>query len=127
MSNSISKTIQAAVYITSWITNIFATSDVRRVPDIFKKPVFFKFTGSGTPKSAEIVQGAVEDCYLVSALSCLTALCQRDEEIGVYGFLFYRDCYWVPTIVDEYPNTSSLPLLRRLRICQWQEAFLVLL
>ena len=90
----------------------------------FKNPVFF----SGTPKSAEIVQGAVEDCYLVSALStmtsierlinnlcvavspplldgffcvALTALLQRDEEVGIYGFLFYRDCYWVPVIVDE--------------------------
>ena len=50
--------------------NIFATSDVRRVPDIFKDPVFF----SGTPKSAEIVQGAVEDCYLVSALSTMTSM-----------------------------------------------------
>lgn len=50
--------------------NLFATSDVRRVPDIFKDPVFF----SGTPKSAEIVQGAVEDCYLVSALSTMTSI-----------------------------------------------------
>ena len=50
--------------------NLFVTSDVRRVPDIFKDPVFF----SGTPKSAEIVQGAVEDCYLVSALSTMTSI-----------------------------------------------------
>ena len=50
--------------------NLFVTSDVRRVPDIFKNPVFF----SGTTKSAEIVQGAVEDCYLVSALSTMTSI-----------------------------------------------------
>jgi hypothetical protein len=50
--------------------NLFATSDVRRVPEIFKNPVFF----SGTPTSAEIVQGAVEDCYLVSALSTMTSI-----------------------------------------------------
>ena len=50
--------------------NLFVTSDVRRVPDIFKDPVFF----SGTPKSAEIIQGAVEDCYLVSALSTMTSI-----------------------------------------------------
>lgn len=36
----------------------------------FKNPVFF----SGTPKSAEIIQGAVEDCYLVPALSTLTSI-----------------------------------------------------
>ena len=51
-------------------TRLFPISDVRRVPDIFKDPVFF----SGTPKSAEIVQGAVEDCYLVSALSTMTSM-----------------------------------------------------
>ena len=50
--------------------NLFVTSDVRRVPEIFKNPVFF----SGTPTSAEIVQGAVEDCYLVSALSTMTSI-----------------------------------------------------
>ncbi|KAF8160001.1 hypothetical protein B0H34DRAFT_782523 [Crassisporium funariophilum] len=85
--------------------NIFATSDVRRVPEIFEKPVFY----SGTSKSAEIVQGAVEDCYLVSALSTMTSmdmliknLCvARDEKVGIYGFLFYRDCYWVSVIVDD--------------------------
>ena len=51
-------------------SNIFLTSDVRRVPAIFENPVFY----SGTPKSAEIVQGAVEDCYLVSALSTMTSV-----------------------------------------------------
>ena len=50
--------------------NLFGISDIRRVPDIFQNPVFF----SGTPKSAEIVQGAVEDCYLVSALSTMTSI-----------------------------------------------------
>ena len=50
--------------------NLFVTSDVRRVPEIFEKPIFY----SGSPKSAEIVQGAVEDCYLVSALSAMTSV-----------------------------------------------------
>ena len=26
---------------------------------------------------------------------------QRDEEVGIYGFIFHRDTYWVPVIVDE--------------------------
>ncbi|KAF8194988.1 hypothetical protein BJ912DRAFT_1085666 [Pholiota molesta] len=85
--------------------NIFTTADVRRVAEIFANPVFY----SGTPKSAEIVQGALDDSYLVSALSTMTSverliknLCvARDEEVGVYGFLFYRDCYWVPVIIDD--------------------------
>lgn len=50
--------------------DIFTTADVRRVAEIFANPVFY----SGTPKSAEIVQGAVDDCYLVSALSTMTSV-----------------------------------------------------
>ena len=42
---------------------------VRWLPDIFENPV--SFTATGIPKSAEIVQGAVEDCYLVSSLSTI--------------------------------------------------------
>ncbi|PPR07664.1 hypothetical protein CVT26_001594 [Gymnopilus dilepis] len=86
-------------------TNTFSVIDVRRVAEIFEKPVFY----SGTSKSAEAIQGAVEDCYLISALSTMTSvdrliknLCvARDEEVGVYGFVFYRDCYWVPVIIDD--------------------------
>ena len=31
----------------------------------------------------------------------LTALLLRNEEVGIYSFLFYRNCYWVPAIVDH--------------------------
>ena len=34
---------------------------------------------------------------------------QRDEVVGVYGFIFFRDHAWVPIIIDEYvPPTSTL-------------------
>lgn len=26
---------------------------------------------------------------------------QRDEEVGVYGFIFFRDASWVTVIIDE--------------------------
>lgn len=26
---------------------------------------------------------------------------QHDEDVGIYGFIFHRDCYWVPVIIDE--------------------------
>ncbi|KAJ2914032.1 hypothetical protein MD484_g6364, partial [Candolleomyces efflorescens] len=48
----------------------FAPSDTRRITELTKnKPVFY----SGGKRAAEVVQGAVEDCYLVSALSGLTS------------------------------------------------------
>ncbi|KAJ2936231.1 hypothetical protein H1R20_g863, partial [Candolleomyces eurysporus] len=84
----------------------FVPQDTRRITELTNNnPVFY----SGGKRAAEVVQGAVEDCYFVSALSGLTSkeelvweLCvARDEEIGVYGFLFYRDCYWVPVVVDD--------------------------
>jgi len=105
------------------INSSSAVLEARRVTEIFENPVFY----SGTHDSAQAVQRAVENCYLVSALSTLTStdrliqnLCvavslmritvnvsasdftfQRDEEAGVYGFIFYRDCYWVSVIIDE--------------------------
>jgi len=27
---------------------------------------------------------------------------QRDEQVGVYGFIFFRDTAWVVIIIDEY-------------------------
>lgn len=46
-----------------------ATLEARRVTEIFEHPVFY----GGTGNSAQAVQGAVENCYLVSALSTLTS------------------------------------------------------
>ncbi|KAF4610983.1 hypothetical protein D9613_006504 [Agrocybe pediades] len=80
--------------------------DVQRVPDIFPSPRVFY---SGTSKSAEIAEGKLADGHLISALSAMTAveglvdrLCvARDEEVGIYGFIFHRDCYWVSVIIDD--------------------------
>ncbi|TFK24073.1 cysteine proteinase [Coprinopsis marcescibilis] len=87
-------------------TGLFSPVDSRRVSELFEKPVVFY---SGGRAAAEIVQGAVENCYLVSAMSGLTSipklvdqLCvARDEEVGVYGFIFHRDCYWIPVVIDD--------------------------
>jgi len=46
-----------------------AALEARRVTEIFENPVFY----SGTHDSAQAVQRAVENCYLVSALSTLTS------------------------------------------------------
>ena len=34
----------------------------------------------------------------------MTPHSQRDEEVGIYGFIFFRDSHWVNVIIDEYDN-----------------------
>jgi hypothetical protein len=92
-----------------------------RVTQIFDKPQFFI---NGTTAS-DVAQGAIGDCWFVAALSVVATagliekICvevcslrypsdahanltlQRDEQVGVYGFIFWRDAGWVDVIVDE--------------------------
>jgi hypothetical protein len=99
-------------------------TDVRRVSQIFDKPQLFVGGGVGVN---DIVQGALGDCWFLSALATMCAskekiieqLCvavsyfeglskcassfftQRDEDVGIYGFVFFRDLVPVSVIIDE--------------------------
>lgn len=45
--------------------------------------------------------------FLASQSSSSHGFSQRDVEVGVYGFIFFRDTQWVVVIVDE--SVSSFP------------------
>ncbi|KAK1220217.1 hypothetical protein PQX77_017038 [Marasmius sp. AFHP31] len=85
-------------------------SDVQRITQIFEKPQFF-IDGAD---SNDIVQGAIGNCWFVSALATMSTseglvekFCvARDEQIGVYGFVFFRDASWVNVIIDDFLFTS---------------------
>lgn len=85
--------------------------DVMRITDLFDHPSFFKDGAS----SSDIEQGALDDCWFLSALAAvatvpnlLDRICvERDELVGVYGFVFFRDGYWTDVIIDEYALLSS--------------------
>ncbi|KAF8916828.1 hypothetical protein CPB85DRAFT_1409775 [Mucidula mucida] len=85
-------------------------ADVKRVTDIFDNPRFFVDGAS----SNDIVQGYLGDCWFVSALATMSTakglvekFCvARDEKIGVYGFIFFRDSRWVTVIIDDLLYTS---------------------
>ncbi|KAK0455587.1 uncharacterized protein EV420DRAFT_1765264 [Desarmillaria tabescens] len=85
-------------------------SDVLRVTQIFDNPQFFVDGAS----SNDIVQGAISDCWFVSALAtvCTSSglvekFCvARDEKVGVYGFIFFRDNRWVDVVIDDLLYTS---------------------
>jgi len=83
----------------------------KRVGDIFDHPQFYVQRDAHIK---DIRQGAEGDCWFISSLGCLTVdeqfprliekLCPekaRDEMVGVYGFVFYRDGAWVSEIIDD--------------------------
>ena len=78
---------------------------VHRVDWIFETP---QFTVDGY-SSSDIVQGAGGDCWWLAAIASIAhrrdlmdRICiARDEECGVYGFVFYRDGEWFPVVIDD--------------------------
>ncbi|KAJ3521718.1 hypothetical protein NMY22_g12197 [Coprinellus aureogranulatus] len=89
-------------------------SDKQRVTEIFDTPTFFK-SGGGSPSSDDIRQGHLGDCWFLCALATISKLphlvqqvcVARDEEVGVYGFIFYRDDGWVSVIIDDILFTNA--------------------
>ncbi|KAF9449391.1 cysteine proteinase [Macrolepiota fuliginosa MF-IS2] len=95
----------------------FNPADVHRVTQIFDNPQFFM---GGQPNSNDIVQGELGDCWFLSALATVsnaselvkTFCVDRDEKVGVYGFIFFRDNGWETVIIDDLLFT---------RVPKWEE------
>ncbi|PCD20140.1 hypothetical protein FGRA07_11771 [Fusarium graminearum] len=77
---------------------------VKRVHEIFQRPTFM-MNVDGT----DVKQGKLSDCWFVAGLTALANLqcwpdhicAAHDTDIGVYGFVFYRDGMWTHTIIDD--------------------------
>ncbi|KAJ3300620.1 Serine/threonine-protein kinase smu1 [Borealophlyctis nickersoniae] len=96
---------------------------VKRVHEIFEDPKFFI---SEEVTALDISQGNGGDCYLLAALATMAGvpglvkqLCvARDEKVGVYGFIFFRDGEWISTVVDDqlcikHPEFSQIDPIER--------------
>jgi hypothetical protein len=78
---------------------------VHRIDWIFDEP---KFEVDGF-SSSDLVQGQNGDCWFIAAVATICSnprlinrVCvERDEECGVYGFVFYRDGEWIWTVIDD--------------------------
>lgn len=83
---------------------------VKRVQQIFDKPEFFVDGAT----AGDVRQGVAGDCWFLSALSALCSMeakelgnlvericVKRNEAVGVYGFVFFRDGEWRSEIVDD--------------------------
>ncbi|KAI6086810.1 cysteine proteinase [Hypoxylon rubiginosum] len=83
----------------------FTPKSVKRVVDIFDDPKFY----IDGPTANDVRQGRDGDCWLLAALctlsnkpSLIEKLCvARDEQVGVYGFVFHRDGEWISEIIDD--------------------------
>ncbi len=83
----------------------FWPGSVHRLDWIFESP---QFTVDGY-SSSDIKQGGDGDCWWLAAVATIAhrkdlmaKVCvARDEECGVYGFVFQRDGEWVSTVVDD--------------------------
>ncbi|KAL2866655.1 calpain-like protein [Aspergillus lucknowensis] len=78
---------------------------VKRVTEIFENPQFYV----NGPTASDVRQGRDGDCWFMAALctmgnkeGLIDKICvRRDEQVGVYGFVFYRDGEWQQCIVDD--------------------------
>ncbi|KAK9417993.1 hypothetical protein SUNI508_08422 [Seiridium unicorne] len=78
---------------------------VHRVDWIFDSP---QFTVNGF-SSSDIKQGGDGDCWWLAAIATIAhrkdlmeKVCvARDEDCGVYGFVFQRDGEWISTVIDD--------------------------
>jgi hypothetical protein len=84
---------------------VYKPLSVKRVGDIFENPKFF----IDRPTPNAVRQGDLGDCWLMAALCAIgnkpdliERICvARDEAVGVYGFVFFRDFEWISEIVDD--------------------------
>jgi hypothetical protein len=59
--------------------------------------------------ATDVHQGSSGDCWFLAALMAISAsdeliknLCvAKDEKVGVYGFVFYRDGEWIYEVIDD--------------------------
>jgi len=83
----------------------FRPKSAKRVVDIFDAPRFY----IDGPTANDVRQGRDGDCWLLAALctlsnkpSLIERVCvARNEQVGVYGFVFHRDGEWISEIIDD--------------------------
>jgi hypothetical protein len=94
-----------AMSANSVMTRGVDPGSVHRLDWIFKNP---QFTVNGYSHT-DVQQGDGGDCWWLAAIATMAhrkdlmdRICvARDEECGVYGFVFQRDGEWISTIVDD--------------------------
>lgn len=87
------------------IAGVAKPASVKRVEDIYDNPAFI----TDGIDASDIRQGSAGDCWFLAALATianmpnlLESICvARDEQVGVYGFIFFRDGEWISEVIDD--------------------------
>ncbi|KIW06159.1 uncharacterized protein PV09_03321 [Verruconis gallopava] len=87
------------------VKQLVGVGSVKRVEDIYEEPEFFIDGATAN----DIRQGTNGDCWFLAAITALSGkpelinrICvARDEKVGVYGFVFFRDGEWISEVVDD--------------------------
>jgi hypothetical protein len=87
------------------LTGLRGVGSVKRVEDIYDDPQFF-IDGAA---ANDVRQGINGDCWFLAAITALSGkpdllekLCvAQDPDVGVYGFVFFRDGEWISEVVDD--------------------------
>ncbi|KAG9292487.1 hypothetical protein G9A89_001560 [Geosiphon pyriformis] len=93
----------------------------KRISSFYKGSKFY----ADGQHPGEISEGTIHDVWFLAAVSIcrnipglIETICvDRDEEVGVYGFIFFKDGDWISTVVDDKffvlknPNGVVAPLL----------------
>ena len=78
---------------------------VKRIDKIFDDPEFFEDGATAD----DVRQGMTGDCWFLAAITALSGKSEllnrvcvdRDEKVGVYGFVFFRDGEWISEVIDD--------------------------
>jgi hypothetical protein len=87
-----------------------------RIDWVFDKPEF-EIDGFQT---SDVIQGGSRDCWFIAVVATICSspdlirkvYVERDEECGVYGFVFYRDGEWMWIVVEDNPTSNTAILTR---------------
>ncbi|KAF9161648.1 hypothetical protein DFQ26_004343 [Actinomortierella ambigua] len=99
---------------------MFMVDGAKRVSDLVKNPLFF----SDGASPDDIKQGLVGNCWHVAALAVMSNIpglieqvcVKRNEEVGVYGFIFFRDGDWISTVVDDQLFYTVNPITNKTKL-----------
>ncbi|KAF8604400.1 cysteine proteinase [Ceratobasidium sp. AG-I] len=87
--------------------------DMLRITQIFDQPDF----SLEIAKTSDLVQGNLDNCWFVSALSMVASkpelmgkICiAHDVNVGVYGFVFFKNGQWIDVIIDDILAVKVAP------------------